>query len=192
MSDSTSGSSEPGQEPSKSSNQEGSRAVFQVLIEGSIDDVWRELTKTDEVQPSMFNSRMHVDRLEPGGQLRMRSPDGRFTAVSGQIIEVERQRRFAHTFRFTTYDDPECTVIYDLEETEKGVLFTLTVEDIPVGTKSAKQMMSGGTFITKTLKSMIETGRPPFTARLLFLLFKLLAPFNPAKARSENWPLSKS
>lgn len=164
------------------------RAVFKVLIKGSLDDVWSELTKTDEVQQAMFNSRLHTPGLEPGAPLRMRSPNGRYTAVVGNVIELVEKVRFSHSFRFTTHDDPPCTVIYELREVEGGVEFTLTVEDLPVETKTAKQMKQGGTFIVNTLKSVVETGRPPLTARLLFVLFKLLEPFNPKRARSENWP----
>jgi hypothetical protein len=122
----------------------------------------------------------------------MRSPNGKYTAVVGEVIELEEKVRFSHTFRFTTYDDPVCTVIYELREVEGGVALTLTVEDMPAGTKTAKQMKQGGSFIVNTLKSVVETGRPPLGARLLFVLFKLLEPFNPKRARSENWPLHES
>lgn len=167
------------------------KAVFRVRIRGSIDDVWRELTKTDEVQKAMFNSRLHTTDLVAGAPLRMRSPDGRYTAVVGDILEVDRPRRFSHTMRFTTYDDPECTVVYELREDNDEVEFTLTVENLPVGTKSGKSMMRGGTFIVNTLKSIIETGKPPLFTRLLYLLFALMAPLNPKRARSEHWPLDK-
>lgn len=167
----------------------GEKAVFKVLIRGSIDDVWRELTKTDEVQQAMFNSRLHTPGLAPGAPLRMRSPNGRYTSVVGEVIDIREKVRFSHTFRFTTYDDPPCTVIYELRQVEEGVEFTLTVENIPTGTKTAKQMQRGGTFIVDTLKSIVETGRAPLGARLLFVLFKLLEPFNPKRTRSENWPL---
>ena len=164
-----------------------SKAVFKVLIKGTIDQVWRELTKTDEVQASMFNSRLHTPGLAPGNPLCMRSPSGRFTNVVGNLIEVERPVHFAHTFRFTTTDDPPSTVVYDLREVEGGVEFTLTVLDLPVGTKTEKQMRSGGSFIVNTLKSVVETGKPPLGARLLFTMFKLMEPFGPAKAKSESW-----
>ncbi len=164
-------------------------AVFRVFIEGTMDQVWRELTKTDEVQQAMFNSRMHTPGLEPGAPLHMRSPDGKFTAVVGRVIELDHPVKFSHTFRFTAYDDPECTVVYELQQKPGGVDFTLTVEDLPVGTRSGKQMASGGRFITKTLKSIVETGRPTMGARMLFVLFKLLAPLNPKRTRTEQWPL---
>jgi uncharacterized protein YndB with AHSA1/START domain len=168
------------------------KAVYRVTIRGTVDQVWQELTRTDRPQGAMFNSMMHFDVLAAGGQLRMRSPNGKQTAVAGTFIEVREPVRLSHTLRFTSYDDPECTIVYDLEEVAEGVELTLTVEDLPTGTKSEKQLKQGGPFIVKNLKAIIETGRPTLGARLLYLLFGLLAPLNPKSTRSENWPLEAS
>ena len=77
----------------------------------------------------------------------------------------------------------------DLVEVEGGVEFTLTAEGVPVGTKTAKQMAGGADFIVKTLKAIVETGRPPLGTRILFNVFKLAAPFSPKSTLSDNWPL---
>ena len=65
----------------------------------------------------------------------------------------------------------------------------LRVEDVPTGTKTAKQMMQGNRLIVNTLKAVVETGRPSFGVRLLYRLFRLLEPLSPKRTRSENWPL---
>ena len=166
------------------------RAMFRVHINGTIDAVWREITRTDAPIPAFFNSRMHVGTLAAGSKLAMRTPNGKYTGVVGQILEFDPPRRFAHTFKFTTLDDPACKVIYELEESDGGVQFTLTIEDLPVGTKTAKQMTQGGTMICATLKSVIETGKPSFGTRVLFSVFKLMSPITPKKCRSEHWPVS--
>lgn len=168
------------------------RAVFRVFIRGTLEQVWAELTRTDQVQRAMFGSRMHVDRLAPGGQIRMRTPSGKFTSVAGRIVEVSRPRRFSHTFRFTTYDDPPCTVTYELEEVEGGVQLQLVVDDMPSGTRTAKNMRRGGTFITKTLKVIVERGAPPLGTRLLLGVLAMFEPFTPKAARSEAWPLERA
>jgi hypothetical protein len=111
--------------------------------------------------------------------------------VAGRILEVTRPRRLSHTFRFTTYDDPPCTVTYELEEVEGGVELRLVVDDMPKGTKTAKSMRRGGTFITSTLKAVVERGAPPLGTRLLFVLFRALEPFSPKRARSSEWPLER-
>jgi len=162
--------------------------VFEVLIQGSIEAVWREITKTDELQGAIFNARMHTDGLKPGGQIRMRTDSGAYTSVVGHVLEFDPPRRFVHTMAFTNLDDPPSTVEYDLEEQGDQVRFRLTVT-MPVGTKSAKQMRQGGTMIVNTLKRIVETGRPSFGIRLLYRLFKLLEPTSPKRCRTENWPL---
>ena len=151
--------------------------------------MWREITKTDEPQQAVFNSTMHCLSLRPGSPIRMRTPDSRYTSVVGEILEVDPPRRLSHTMKFTAFDDPWCKVTYELRETPDGVELTLTSEDVVAGTKTAKDMERGGPFIVKTLKAIVETGRPPLGTRLLYVLFGLLGPFTPKKCRSENWPL---
>lgn len=168
---------------------ESNTAMFSVLIRASLEDVWHEITKTDEPIACFFNTQMHVAQLAPGSKLAMRTADGKYTGVVGEILEVIPLKRFSHTFRFTNFDDPPCKVINELEEVDGGVQFTLTIEELTPGTKSAKQMLQGGKMIVNTLKSVMETGKPSFGVRCLYGLFKLLQPFSPKQCRSENWPV---
>jgi len=80
-------------------------------------------------------------------------------------------------------------VIYELEPEGDGVRFTLTIVDLPEGTKTAKNMTSGGKMIVNTLKTVIETGRPSFGIRVLYGFFKLMGPLSPKRCASEHWPL---
>jgi uncharacterized protein YndB with AHSA1/START domain len=170
---------------------EGEKAIFRIVIRGSIDSVWREITKTDELQKCMFNMRLDTDGLKPGGQIRMRSPSGKYTGVVGEVLEFQPPHRYVHTFRFTQFDDPPCTVIHELKEVDGGVEYTLTHENLPAGTKTAKQLNQGGPMICNTLKAVVERGRPSFGVRLLYVLFKVLEPLNPKRCRSENWPVDR-
>jgi len=166
------------------------RFVSRVVIAGSAEDVWREITKTDEPQQAIFNAKMHTTGLRPGSLLQMRTPDNRYTSVVGEILECDPPRRLVHTMKFTPYDDPYCKVIYELRPVEGGVEFTLTSEDVPAGTRTAKDMARGGGFITSTLKAIVEKGRPSFGTRLLYGVFGLLGPLvTPKQCRVENWPL---
>ena len=65
----------------------------------------------------------------------------------------------------------------------------LTVENIPAGTGTEKEMTRGGDFILKNLKAIVETGRPPFGTRLMYAMFGALEFVLSAKTKSENWPL---
>ena len=160
--------------------------VFKVFIHGTEDDVWREITKTHEVQKVMFNMRLD-SRLEVGSPWAMRTANGKFTGIVGEVVEWQPKKRFTHTFRFTNYDDPPCKVTHLLEEKDGGVEYTMIVFDMPPNTKSTKQMAQGGEMIIKNLKSIVETGELPFTTRLLYGVFALTAPFTPKRLRTENW-----
>ncbi len=163
------------------------KLVNKVFIKGSIQDVWREITKTDEVQKVMFNMRLDSD-LAVGGPIRMRTANGKYTGVIGEILEFEPPRRYSHTFRFTNHDDPPCRVTYDLKEVEGGVEFTLTTDDLTAGTKTAKQMAGGGKMIVNNLKAIVESGSVPFGTRVLYGMFKIMEPFSPKRTLSSNWP----
>ena len=161
--------------------------VHETFIRASIREVWAELTKTHEVQKPMFNTQMDCS-LEVGAPLRMRTADGKFTSVVGEVLEIDPPRRFSFTFKFTMYDDPPCRVTYELFEEEGGTRFRMTSDQLPPSTKSTKQMSSGGEMIASTLKAVMETGKPPFKVRMLYGMFAVMAPFTPAQCRSEHWP----
>jgi len=163
------------------------QALFRVHIEGSLQEVWDEITRRDDVIPCFFNMRMHAERLAKGAHLQMRTKSQKYVGVVGEILEWDPPRRFAHTFRFTQMDDPPCVVTYELEEASGGVDFTLRITEMTPGTKSAKQMVQGAVMILNTLKAVIETGRPPFGTRVLYALFALLEPLTPKRCRAENW-----
>ncbi|MBP6444668.1 MAG: SRPBCC domain-containing protein [Gemmatimonadales bacterium] len=168
------------------------RLVSKVVIRGRIEDVWREITKTDTPQLAFFGAQMRYRALTPGSPVQMRTPDAKYTSVVGEILEVSPPYRFSHTMKFTAHDDPYCKVTYELKEVPDGVEFTLISEDVPIGTKTAKDMTRGGDFIVKTLKEIIENGSPALGTRILFGVFGLLAFTTPAKCLSTHWPLEES
>jgi len=164
------------------------RLVSRIRIRASAARVWRELTKNDEPQAAVFNAWLHAQAMIPGAVIQMRTVDGRNVLVVGRILEFDPPRRFAHTFRFTQYDDPECTVIYELVATGDEVDVTLTVDKLPVGTRTAKEMGTGATMILATLKSVVETGRPKFSTRLMYAMFGKLGFVLPKRTRAKHWP----
>ena len=132
--------------PNSSAND---RLVSRIVIRGRIEDVWRELTKQGEPQAAIFNAWLHAQRLAPGAKLAMRTRDGQYTLVIGEVLDFDPPRRFAHTFRFTQYDDAPCTVIYELKPVADGVEVSLIVENMPAGTRTALRLASehsGGRF----------------------------------------------
>ncbi len=168
------------------------KAAFKIHIDAPIQTVWEALTREGEVLPFFYNSVFHTPALRAGSALRMRSTDGRFTGVVGDILVVDPPRRFSHTFKFTQFNDAPCRVSYELSEAGGGTDLVMFLDDMPSGTKTEKYMMSGGTFITGTLKSVIETGRPSFGSRCFLAMIGCFSIFTPKACRSENWPFGKN
>lgn len=170
-------------------NAQPTRSYFRVTIRAPIEKVWAELTRTDSELPFFFNGVCKTPGLAVDAPIRMQSKDGKYTSVVGEVLEFDPPYRYAHTFKFTNFDDPPCIVRYALKETDEGTEFTLINEGVLKGSKTEKYMTSGGNFITQNLKSLVETGKPTFGGRLLLLMIRLSAPFTPKQCRSENWPM---
>lgn len=167
------------------------RQYFRVVIRAPIHKVWAELTRCDSVLPFFFNSRCATPGLAPGAPIRMLSKDGKYASVVGDVLEFDPPHRYAHTFRFTNFDDPPCVVRYVLKEVPEGTEFTLINENVPAGTKTEKYMTSGGNFITKNLKALVETGKPTAGGRFALFMMGLFAPFTPKRCRADNWPFDR-
>ena len=168
------------------------KSIFRVVIRAPIDKVWSELTKTDEVLPFFFGAVCKTTGLREGAPIRMQSKDGRYTSVVGDVVIFDPPYRYSHTFKFTQFDDPWCTVHYVLKEVEGGTEFTLINENMPAATQTEKYMTQGGTFITSNLKAIVETGKATTSGRFALAMIGLFSVFTPAKCKSENWPIERS
>ena len=78
---------------------------------------------------------------------------------------------------------------YELKETPGGTEFSLITTGVPAGTKTAKSMAQGGSFITQNLKSVVEKGKPLFSGRMVMMLGPVMGLMTPAACRIEHWPL---
>lgn len=167
------------------------KAMFRIVIAGTQQAIFDEITRTDRPLGAIYNAVLHTDGLRPGGRFQMRTGTGRHVIVDGDVVECDPPRRFVHTHRFTQHDDPACRVVYDLKPVEGGIEVTMTVEGIPTGTKTAKSMMQGGPFILANLKAIVERGRLPIGTRMMYFMMDNMEFVLPARTKSENWPLEK-
>ena len=168
---------------------EKGKAVYRIVINGSQDAIFRELSSTDRPLGAIFNSRMHTTGLRPGGRMQMRTVSGGHTIVDGDVVEYDPPHRFVPTHRFTSHDDPVCRVTYELKPVAGGIEVTLTVDELPLGTKTAKEMQRGGMFILNNLKAIVERGRPPLGTRLMYAMFGAMEFVLPKRTKTGNWPL---
>lgn len=167
------------------------KRVFKVIINAPIEKVWQELTKTDGLCAHFFNAQLDTPGLAVDAPIRMRSGNGKFTSVVGEVLEYDPPYLYSHSFKFTNLDDPYCKVTYKLKEVDGGTEFTLINENVPADTKTAEYMEQGGTFITDTLKAVVETGKPGFKYRLILWMIGMTAFMTPKVCLSENWPFDK-
>lgn len=66
------------------------KQVFKVVIDAPIEKVWQELTKKDGLCAHFFNSRLHTTELAIDAPIRMRSKNGKYTTVVGEILAIEK------------------------------------------------------------------------------------------------------
>lgn len=180
-------------EAGRATGATGDKQVYKVLIDAPIEVVWNTLVKTDEVLPFFFGAVCEAEggQLAVGRGMRMVTPDRKFASVVGEVTEFSPPHRYAHTFKFTQWDDDYCTVTYDLKETPDGVEFSLITTGVPVGSKTEKSMAQGGPFITSNFKKLVETGKPGFSGSLVMMLGSLMGMMTPKRCRIENWPLKR-
>jgi len=167
------------------------KQVTQVVINAPIQKVWDTLTKQGERLPFFFGSVMHTTKFEPGAPIRMRSPDGKYTGVVGDVLEINEPYLYSMTFKFTNFEDAVCKITHELKEVDGGTEYTLIAEEVPMGTKTEKQMRGGAKIITSTLKAVAETGKPTFLARFIMLTGSMFQFMSPKASLSENWPMEK-
>ena len=168
------------------------KKIYKVIINAPIETVWATLVKTDDLLPFFFGAvcRTPLD-LEVGAPFAMQTPNGKYASVVGSVLEFTPPYRYSHSFKFTTFDDPPCTVTYELKEVPEGTEFSLITTNVPPGTKTEQQMKQGGNFIVNVLKSVVETGRPSMGYRLLLGVISMAAPFTPKKCKTKNWSFEK-
>ncbi|MGH1492749.1 MAG: SRPBCC domain-containing protein [Acidimicrobiales bacterium] len=169
------------------------RAVFTIHIDGTKEAVWNELTKTNEPQDALWHGVLHARGLDPGNPFQKRSRDGRTVSEVGEILEYDPPNRLKQTLRFTQYDDPYCVVTFEIADgPDGGVDFTLTVDDLTPGTKTTKGWTGsgGGDWVCKTLKEIIEDGKPSLFTRAMYRFWDIAGPLAlPKKSRVEHWPM---
>lgn len=150
--------------------------------------VWDAITRTGEIQRALYNTVLETE-LKPGARLRYYSPDRKRVFIVGEVVEVERPRRFAHTYWFTTWKSgPPTLVTWELEsEGEEGCRVTVTHSGWTEahGKQSAKTG-AGWKQILGLLKQDLETGDIPLGTRIMYRVMSWFMFAMPESTKAEQ------
>jgi hypothetical protein len=168
------------------------RAVYKVLIAGTREEVYREITRTDRPLRAWPNARLHTPGLEAEARLQLRTATGGHTLADGIVLAHDPPRRFSHTVCYTRFRDPAFIVIYELREARIDVELTLTLDELPLGTPTARQAMREAAHVMKDLKHVVENGEPDVMARVRHIWASLMEFSLPADMLAERWPMESA
>lgn len=134
--------------------------VYVTYIETTPDRLWDALTDSSFTLQYWFGTALKSD-WKVGSPLAL-VMDGE-TTDTGEILEADRPRRLAYTFKHVRDEDmrkePATKVAFTLEPHGKIVKLTVTHEGFGVGSKLLDGISKGWPAILSGLKSLLETGR---------------------------------
>ncbi len=149
--------------------------VFEIRIKGSIQTVWEEITKRGAVQRPVMDTVL-VSDLKPGSLFRYTSPNGKYTMVYGEILEIQPPRRLVHTYQFSLQQDPPSRVIWELEQVGDEVRVAVLHDQFETETKTYKAVGGGWKGILANLKLWIESGDIGIGTKLQYWMMYTMLP----------------
>jgi uncharacterized protein YndB with AHSA1/START domain len=154
-----------------------------IVIQAPIEAVWAELTKLRGTQRAMMDTVLESS-LEVGEPLYYRSPDDTRIFIVGRVVEVDPPKRFVHTQRLTTRDDPFTLVTWSLEESDDGTSVTLSHSGWPQDTPKLDQVDGTWAMILPELKRVVETGDISTGLKLRYALMRAFMWAMPRRTRA--------
>jgi len=159
--------------------------VASIDIRASIEDVWAELTRRDDIQKAMFNSMLESE-MEPGAKMHYYSPDRKFIFVAGELVEIDPPHRLVHTYRFTDLPEDETLVTWELETAGDGTRVTVTHSRFTDQAKTHKRVGGGWQTVLKLMKDILETGDISTGAKFQWWLMGAMSFMMPRSSRAEE------
>jgi uncharacterized protein YndB with AHSA1/START domain len=141
--------------------------VISIHIGVPVQRVWEEITKTGRIQRALYNTVLEC-KLEPGSRLRYYSPDKKRVFIVGEVVAVEPPRKFSHTYRFTTKQEPPTLVTWELKDEAGGCRVTVTHSGWTAAHKAPEKVAAGWTEILGLLKHELETGDLPTKTKIMY------------------------
>ena len=161
------------------------RAVFKVLIGGTREEIFHEITRTDRPLRALPNARLCSRRLGVDARVQVRTARGEYTLADGVVLIHDPPRAFSHTVCYTRFRDPAFTLTYELRQARSDVELSLTLDDLPLGTRTSRTAMRNA----PRLKHVVENGHPATMTRVRHLWASLMEFALPSHMLAEHWPL---
>ena len=134
--------------------------VYDVYIRATPERIWEALTN-GEVTKRWFHGTAITGAIEPGARIQFLGEDGE-SAVDGEVLEVERPRRFVHTWKANWgeefADDAPSRVTWEITPMGTTTLLRMTHDGFEGVTATYRSISQGWAQILSSLKSMLETG----------------------------------
>ena len=137
-----------------------SRFVYVTYIRTSPTKLWQALTDPAFTRQYWCETRQESE-WTPGASWRNMAPDGR-VADSGEIVEIEPERRLVLTWRNefqpALREEGYSRLTYQLEQMGESVKLTVIHEMDKPDSKLIGAVSNGWPHILASLKSLLETG----------------------------------
>lgn len=158
--------------------------TFAVEIAAPVERVWQEITRRGSRCRPMFGTVLVTD-LAPGAALRYRSPDGKFTFVAGEVVEVAAPRLLVHTFVFPNLPDRPTLVRWELQATAKGTRVVVTHSRFEGETRTYRSVTGSWAGILDLYRQEIEDGDVALGAKLRLGLMGAMSFLLPRSLRTD-------
>jgi uncharacterized protein YndB with AHSA1/START domain len=139
-----------------------SRFVYVTYIRTTLEKLWQALIDP-EFTRRYWCETWQESEWKPGASWKIMIPDGR-VADSGEILEIEPQRRLVLTwrneFKPELRAEGHSRLTYELEKQGESVKLTIIHEIDKPDSKFIEAVSGGWPQILASLKSLLETGEP--------------------------------
>jgi uncharacterized protein YndB with AHSA1/START domain len=132
---------------------------YELYIRASAEKVWQALTDPDMTEKYFHGTRVRA-QLEPGGAITYeQGGDPEKVMISGEVLEIETQRKLVHTFDFNKGDGPS-RVTYELEAMGDVTRMIVVHDGFEEENDTFRGVGGGWNPIFSGLKTLLETGEP--------------------------------
>lgn len=134
--------------------------IYVTYIQTTPEKLWEALTNSEFTRQYWFDTEVRSD-WKVGSPLALVM--GGKTTDTGEILEADRPRRLAYTFKHELDEEMRkesaTKVVFTLEPYGDLVKLTVTHEGFAAGSKLLDGISKGWPAILSSLKSLLETGK---------------------------------